>query len=234
MINSKLTIITPTIGRNSLSELIDSIQLNNINNEIIHLILWDSKNGGDQYVEPRHIENYIANKGYKNVYNIFIPDDVGKYWGSGLRAIGLLSATTEYVTFADDDIILKDNYYKNIKDNIIDKNYDWGGWRRDIFNPLNGEFIGTDNFESVGDSNDRKVPYEFLDNSCMIFKRQFGVYASPIYRESTTYSDDREMYKYLKDCSDNYIFLNVPLVNHKCPEKLILFFEENCTNTKPI
>lgn len=226
MSDKLLTIITPTTGRVSLNKLIDSVQKNNINNDIVHLILWDSKQDG---LEPRHIENYIANNGYKDVHNIVIPGDVGKHWGSGLRSIGLLSATTEYVTFADDDVELKDDYYKTIKESILDKGYDWGGWRRDIYNPLNENFIGTDNFESVGDSTDRKVSYEFLDNSCMVFKRAFGVYASPLYRESTTYSDDREMYKYLKDCSSNYMFLKNPLVNHKCPEKLILFFEENCT-----
>lgn len=219
--NKKLTVITPTSGRPNLLKLIESIRLQNNSNEIYHIILWDDFRQNETISEkPEDLNN-------ENTLSIYVPGNIGEFYGSHLRAIGLMLAQTPWVTFADDDVWWEPNHYDNLKE-IIDGGYEWGGVRRIIWNPYTKEKIGVDNFESVGDSASRKVPYEMLDGNTMIFKREYGVYASPIYREITTYDDDRRMYSYLKESSESYKILDVPTINQICPNKLVNMFQSLC------
>jgi len=219
--NKKLTVITPTSGRTSLNKLIESIRSQNNSEEIYHIILWDDfRHDSDINKKPEEFNNdYIL--------SIYVPGDLGNPYGSHLRAVGLMLAQTPWVTFADDDVWWEPNHYETLNI-IINGGYEWGGVRRNIWNPYNNTRIGVDNFESVGDSPTRKVPYEMLDGNTMIFKREYGVYASPVYREIETYDDDRRMYNYLKECSNSYKLLETPTINQVCPNKLVNMFQTLC------
>lgn len=227
MNNCKLTVITPTTGKESLNFLMKSILTQKDSHEIYHIILWDDYRNGVYDIGE---EKTLLNKN-KNMLSLYIPGTLGKIWGSHLRAVGLNIATTPYVTFADDDVWWEPDYYAAIKENIIEKDLDWGGVRRKVWNPTTEKLIGYDNFESIGNSKidvNKRVPYEMLDGNCMIFRREYGVYASPLYREIQTYGDDRLLYDYLKENSYNYNLLSDYLINQSCPIKLIEMFEKNC------
>jgi glycosyltransferase involved in cell wall biosynthesis len=219
--NKKLTVITPTTGRKNLIRLIDTIRTQNNSDEIYHIILWDDFRQDDsQDLNFEQLNN-------EHTLSIYIPGDLGTPYGSHLRSVGLMLAQTPWVTFADDDVWWEPNHYDVLKE-IMDGGFEWGGVRRVIWNPYDNERIGVDNFESVGDSPARKTPYEMLDGNTMIFKREYGVYAAPVYREITTYDDDRKMYAYLKECSSSFKLLTTPSINQVCPNKLVNMFQSLC------
>lgn len=222
MENFKLTVITPTVGRKGLQKLIDSIDAQDGGrDEIYHIILWDDTIKGEF--------KYPSKFNSGNTLSIQIPGSLGTPFGSHLRAVGLMLAQTPWVTMADDDVWWNTNHYNHIKEFMDNPDVSWGGVRRNIWNPYTNERIGVDNFESVGDSEDRKVPYEMLDGNCMFFKRELGSYASPLYRETMQYNDDRQMYQYLKDNNLGYVLSPEPTINQVCPEKLVDMFESNCS-----
>lgn len=222
MIKDKiLTVITPTTGRQNLLRLRETIRSQNNSNEIYHIILWDDFRQEDAINEtPEELND-------EHTLSVYVPGDLGKPYGSHLRAVGLMLAQTPWVCFADDDVWWENNHYDTLKQ-IIDGGFEWGGVRRNVWNPYDNTKIGVDNFESVGDSPTRKVPYEMMDGNTMLFKRQYGVYASPIYREVETYDDDRRLYSYLKECTDKYKLLEIPTINQTCPNKLVNMFKSLC------
>jgi len=227
----KITIITPTTGRSSLYRLFDSLESQSI--DWVHILLWDSKREGD-FLFP-NLETYkvshpsdlacLTQRGIR--YCIDIPGYMvkGKAAGSALRAVGLMAANTPYVTFADDDVWYENNHLETLMNVVDGKN--WGYCRRNIW-ANKDECLGVDNFESVGDSADRKVPYEMVDNNSMIFSRRFGSSASVLYRETEDYNDDRLMYDFLKKHAGDPGKTKKATVNQICPSRLEKMFRSNC------
>lgn len=226
-----ITIITPTIGV-GLKNLIYSLENQSVN--WVHILLWDNKREGDfLYPDPKTLKvrsPYIYNgdtssgSRYSLVINGFMVNGVAA--GSSLRAIGLMAANTEFVTFADSDVWYEKNHLSKLIKSIGDKN--WGYCRRKIWKNSN-EFIGVDNFESVGNHPDRKVQYEMVDNNCMIFRRRFGTSGAVLYRETKEYNDDRLFYAFLKEHAGEPYQTKEATVNQICPLKLIQMFDNNCT-----
>lgn len=225
----KVTIITPTTGKNSLFKLIESLDRQTV--PFTHILLWDSKRE-DRFLYPNpetlKVENpcFFTQNGYNVRYSIAIEGNMvqGIAAGSSLRAVGLMAASTDYVTFADDDVWFEDNHLENMLKLIEGKNWCYG--RRKIW--FNDRYLGVDNFESVGDSAERKVPYEMVDNNCMMFKRRFGSSGACLYRETQEYNDDRLFYVFLKKHAGEPSRTNLATVNQVCPARLSKMFEENC------
>ena len=144
-----------------------------------------------------------------------------------MRAIGLMAACTDYVTFADDDVWWEPDHLETLV-GCLAGGLAWGSALRTIWTP-DGRRLGVDRFESVGDDAGRTVPYEMCDNNVMICRRELGVQAAALYRETTEYNDDRLMYRFLKECAGPRGRSLKATVNHICPDFLVQFFEENCT-----
>lgn len=216
-----LTVITPTIGRKNLDDLIQSIENQTIANKIFHILMWDEF----REIGSKLPESYNSS----NRWSINLPWGLGKNGdapGSSLRAVALNAADTPYVTFADDDVLWDNNHAETLLDSIDGLN--WTSCLRKMYSP-DGEYFGVDRFESVGDSSERKVPYEMLDGNCMMFKREFGVVASQLYRFTQDRNDDRLLYNFLKENAGPLGKSNQATINHTCPDFLIDFFKENCT-----
>jgi len=227
----QITIITPTTGKDSLFRLIESIERQKIS--WVHILLWDSKREGtflypnpETYNEscPSDLAGYAQN-GLR--YCIDIPGSMvqGKAYGSALRAIGLMASNILYVTFADDDVWYENDHLESLMDIVKGRN--WAYCRRNIWANKN-EYIGVDNFESVGCSSDRKVPYEMVDNNSMIFSRRFGSSAAVLYRETKEYDDDRLMYDFLNHHAGSPGKTKKATVNQICPVRLEKMFRSNC------
>jgi hypothetical protein len=229
--NPKISIITPTTGKDSLFNLIEALNAQCV--DFKHILLWDNKRDNDYlYPDPQTLKNknpYDLND--YNRYSIVIPDNMvqGKACGSSLRAIGLMACDTEFVTFMDDDVWPDKNHLEMMLDLV--KGHQWGYCRRKIW-ANNGVYIGVDDFESVGDSNDRKVPYEMVDNNCMIFSRRFGSSAAVLFRETLEYDDDRKNYAFLKQYGGLPNKTNMATINQVCPERLTPMFKQYCTKIK--
>jgi len=216
-----LTIITPTTGRPSLVRLIESLQGQDAGVGVMHLLLWDDKRepGG---CTPAHLEA-------PDRMNIVLPHGFGRFGdapGSALRAIGLVWATTEWVTFADDDVWWDRGHLRAMLDAAKGRN--WASTLRRIWSPA-GNVLGVDRFESVGDDPGRRVAHEMCDNNCMMFKRPFGVAAAPLYRETLQYNDDRLMYAFLKQAAGPRGRTGTATINQVCPERLVEGFRANCS-----
>jgi hypothetical protein len=214
-----ITVITPTTGKESLNRLIESVDLQG-KDRVFHLLLWDNKR--DSSVNPESFNGV-------NRHSLVAPNGSGRNNdapGSILRAVGLMLARTPWVTFADDDVWWECNHLDEIEP--LMHSHNWLSVLRRIYKPPNGELIGIDRFESVGDDVCRKVPYEMCDGNTMIFKREFGVGAAYLFRETTEYNDDRLLYAFLKQYAGPRGKTNQASVNQICPDKLINFFQNYC------
>lgn len=227
-----VSIITPTTGKDSLFNLIESITKQGLS--VIHIVLWDDKREGcfaDGRMTPEKLENakYVEDYGYV-ANNIIVKGNFvsGIAAGSALRSIGLMVANTEYVMFADDDVMWEPNHLSSMILSVSDKN--WAFCKRKIWTKMPDgkyEYLGVDDFESVGE--EAKTPYKMVDNNCMIFRRRFGTSAAVLYRETSDYNDDRLMYDFLKKYAGEPGKTQEPSVNQVCPERLTNFFRINCT-----
>ena len=234
MSSPEITILTPTIGSNSLFKLIDSLD-NNQSVPFVHILLWDDKRV-DKFLYPNPetltvLSPDSLNSSSPNLrYSIVIPGSFiqGQAYGSALRSIGLLAAQTPFVTFLDDDCWIEPNHLSNLLKTV--ENHEWAYCRRKIFKNVGNsvQYLGVDNFESVGDALSKKVPYEMVDNNCMIFSRRFGSSGAVIYREVTSYSDDRQFYAFLKKHAGQPGKSELATINQVCPKRLEEMFEKCC------
>jgi len=212
-----ITVITPTTGRESLAKLRDSLKQQKAS--YTHLLLWDATRD-ETARTPDSYKNEVTN-------SICLPGRMvqGDATGSALRAVGLMAATTRYVTFADDDVWFEKDHFSLLLDAI--ESYNWAYSMRKIYSP-SGDYIGVDRFESIGDES--ALPYDLVDNSSNMFLRQIGVAAAHLYRETTDYNDDRLMYNFLKRYAGAPAKTNTPTVNQACPDRLETFFRTNCSS----
>ena len=216
-----LTVITPTIGRDILDQQIESLARQTFADRIFHILLWDEK----RIQGAKDPESYNAD----NRYSLVVPWGLGRNRdapGSSLRALGIMAADTYWLTFADDDVIWKENHAETMVKTAT--NYNWAACLRDIYTP-EGEYLGIDRFESVGDDPQRKVPYEMVDGNCMIFNRVLGVHAAHLYRLTQERNDDRLLYSFLKQHGGPMGRTNEATIKHTCPDFLIDFFRTNCS-----
>jgi hypothetical protein len=222
---SIISIITPTTGKESLEDLIESIKIQPVS--VNHIVLWDKFRDGT--ITPDMLLQYATNQ--YSVNNIVMNDNFitnSKAKGSSLRAIGLMAANTDFVTFADDDVIWEQNHLESMLSTFENKN--WVFCKRKIWAKLldnNFEYLGIDDFESVGE--EAKTPYKMVDNNCMMFKRKYGVSASPLYRETQDYNDDRLFYDFMKKYAGEPGKTLLPTINQVCPSRLTEFFRAGCT-----
>jgi hypothetical protein len=232
MDNIQVTVITPTTGKPSLFKLMESITNQNI--PIKHILLWDDKREGcfgNNQTSPFVLEKpeWLEDFRYLVECHVIKGNSVkGQAFGSMLRSVGLMAATTEYVTFADDDVTWEDNHLSSMLEMM--KNHEWGFCKRKIWSQTDKaqlEYLGVDEFESVGE--EAKTPYKMVDNSSMIFKRKYGASAAILYRETEAYNDDRLMYDFLKTYGGSPGKTNLATVNQICPNRLNNFFKLNCT-----
>ena len=215
-----LTVITPTTGKPTLSDLVASIDRQNRDGIVFHFLLWDDTRDSPSPPETFNGPHRIS---------LVLPGNLGRNRdapGSPLRAVGLMAANTPWVTFADDDVQWEDNHLAVVLPALDSVN--WATTLRTVWSP-SGKRLGVDRFESVGDDPGRRVPYEFCDNNCMTFRRELGVAAASIYRETRNYDDDRLMYQLLKDNAGPRGRTNIATIRQVCPERLVEFFRGACS-----
>jgi hypothetical protein len=218
-----ITIITPSIGRRSLDTLIESIDNQSIANQTQHLVMWD----GYRVEGAKNPESYDS----PARQSIVMRGSFGKNGdapGSPLRAVALMAANTPWVTFADDDVWWDKYHIERILDTAQQSQAQWLSTLRHVWQSET-DYIGVDRFESVGDSPSRSVPYEMCDGNTMVFRREHGVMAAHLYRNTTNYDDDRLLYAYLKANAGPSASTNVPTIHQICPEKLVPFFQAQCS-----
>jgi hypothetical protein len=173
-------------GRPSLDQLIDTVDRQSLVGRATHLLLWDDTRDP----AARAPESYAG----ADRHSIVLPPGSGRNGnapGSLLRAIGLMAAQTPWVTFADDDVRWNHDHLEALGAALAGKR--WASTLRTIWAP-DGQRLGVDRFESVGDDPTSLALHKMLNNHCMIFARQLGVGVAGLYRETVECNDDRLMY----------------------------------------
>jgi hypothetical protein len=220
---AQVTIITPTTGRRSLARLLLSISAQEGGVPVQHLLLWDDKR--DPGAPPAEAFATASRT------SLVLPAGFGRFGlapGSALRAVGLLVATTPWVTFADDDVWWEPRHLVTLLGSL--RGQRWASTLRRVWSP-GGEFLGVDRFESVGDDPGRSVDYEMCDNNCVMLQRELGVAVAPLYRQTMLYNDDRLMYAYMKEHAGPRATTGTPTINQTCPDRLIDYFRLYCSPT---
>jgi len=231
MIKPLITVITPTTGSDGLSKLFDSLDEQSV--PWVHILLWDDKREDSYlYPDPETMEikdpyRIECSKEGCFRYSIVMPGTMvqGKACGSALRSVGLMAANTPYVTFADSDVWYEPNHFLSLLEAIQDKQ--WAYCVRKIWSPTNGEYIGEDRFESIGDAS--KLPYNLVDNNSLLVVRKFAASSACIYRETVDYNDDRLMYEFLKKYAGKPGETGIATVNQVCPDRLEAMFRKHCS-----
>jgi len=226
-----ITVITPTMGRDTLERQIESLEKQTIADSIFHLLMWDEKRI-DAGIDPLSYNS-------PNRYSIVLPWGLGRYKGapgSSLRAVALMAANTPWVTFADDDVTWLPQHAESMLK--AGAGHYWVSCFRRMYAPETGgrfteqgrgEFLGIDKFESVGDLPSRNVPYEMIDNNCMMFSRLSGVHAAHLYRLIEGPGDDRHFYSWMKQHAGPLARTGLATIEHTCPAHLVDFFKHNCS-----
>lgn len=232
--DSNLTVITVTDGKDSLFSLIDSMKNQGL--PVRHLIIWDDKRAGkflSEGVPPVVTPLDIETKDELYSANCIVLKNfttTGKSNASALRAVGLMASSTPWVTFADDDVIWEDGHLSSMMAEMGKEENQWVFCKRNIWAKLpdgNFEYLGVDEFESVGEKS--KLPYKTINNNCLMFKRRYGTSAACLYRETQDLNDDRLMYEFLMKYAPIHGETNLPTVSQVCPERLTKFFRDGCT-----
>jgi len=227
--NPLITVITPTTGKDSLFELRESLSLQSVPH--VHMVLWDDKRDGHFSKTGRLYPSDIEGETDLSLtMSVVIKGSLvsGQAYGSAMRAVGLMAANTPYVCFADDDVWFESNHMESLLKAIDGKN--WAYCIRDIWSNDGLKYIGEDRFESIGDES--KLPYKLVDNSSLIFKREFGASAACLYRETKEYNDDRLMFQFMTKYAGVPGKSGMVTVNQRCPIRLETFFRLNCVPNK--
>lgn len=215
-----ITIITPTRGEETIFKLIKSINQQSI--PWVHILVTDTS-WMDKSLDPTKCFN--EKKGDCIRYNINIPfyTKKGIAPGSALRSVALMAAQTEWITMADSDVWYEDNHLET----MINHDKNWSYCKRKIWSPTTGEYIGVDNFESVGEES--ITPYKMVDGCSMAYKRPYGASAAYLYNMTENYDDDRLAYAHYKKYAGIPHKTNQATVNQICPLKLEPMFKRYCS-----
>jgi hypothetical protein len=212
------TIITPTMGNQSLLKLKESLKHETI--PFIHLVIWDTRRVENairpEDIEDSHTFSYVMRHPYFEMPNQ--RNDVH------LRALGVTMTNTPYVTWKDDDVTVEPNHLAKIISYISRNKLDYTFCKRRMLEQ-SGEIIGIDDFESTGEPN--KFGYTLIDNSSLYAKLETARKLGVNFLNHETYGDDRYTMGFLDSIKARGSRFQEVLVNHTAKPALVTFFKSN-------
>ena len=173
-IEKSVTVITPTIGQEYLTQAIESVNTQTYKN-IKHLVVVD----GPEYLNKVTALNISE---YNTQLQVTVaPENTGGdgFYGHRIYAGYPHLINSDYIAFLDEDNWYERDHIKTLVATIEDKNLDWVYSLRNIHGKT-GEFIIEDNCESLGkwpihwSLSKKESDHEFLiDTSSYLFKTSF-------------------------------------------------------------
>ena len=141
VIENSVTVITPTIGKHTLGQAIQSVQDQTYKN-INHLIVID----GPGY--ENEAKKYIPSNRNITVTTTPFNTGGGGFYGHRIYAAYPHLLSTDYILFLDEDNWWDKNHVKSLIDMIEDKNLDWAYSLRKVYS--NNNYLDDDCCESIG------------------------------------------------------------------------------------
>lgn len=219
-----LTVITSTIGRESLFKLSESLSKQNV--KIYHIILWDTKRENDG-IEPydKKISN-LVNDNYE-VYHYIINHPIfleeNERIDNHMRLIGLTMTTSKFFTFIDDDCWVEDKWCKTAIENIQHKNSNFCYCYRYIWDSDYNK-IGLDNYESIGMKNN--FGYHLIDMNTIIYNKSMKDLITAILSNYNQYEIDRIIAEIILT-KNSGVQLKEGFLNQISPDFLLDFHKKN-------
>ena len=211
----RIMVITPTTGKSTLKDAIESVQNQTIKTE--HLVVLD---GWDAW-------NTVRNTSYNYSCKwMMLPENVGSngWYGHRVYAAMPLMVNADYILFLDEDNWFEPNHVKTMINKIKSKDLMWAYSLRRICNEA-GEYIRDDDCESLG-----RWPafydhtLNFVDTNCYCFRREYLVrVAHSFYGQ---WGADRQFYKAASTSLPSFGCTGEATVNYRAPERLFEMFRE--------
>ncbi len=222
----EITVITPTIGRKSIRKLIESLSKQKV--KIVHFILWDKKRCEDGY-EPddERLKSY-EHENYKIYHTCFMhPIQNKSRIDNYLRTIGIMMATTDYITQIDDDCWIEEDWLERAINRMREKDDDYCFCRRYLWeNEEKG--LGIDDYESIGKMN--QFGYYLMETNSIVFKKKIAIDIANITNQ-LGYGHDRIIAKYLVERREGSCDEKIGLYQI-VPDFLIEFHKSNIGKKK--
>ena len=217
----KTTVITPTIGTQRLKDAIISVQEQSVRCK--HLIVVD----GWQY--EKAVRNILIDTEYYGDI-IVLPENTGGEWNghrwNGHRIYAGIPAivNTDYISFLDEDNWYEPGFVETMEDEMNGNDIFGATCRRNIYSQKD-EFIGVDNFESIGKT---EFGYYLYDMNTYFFDTMAynSLLSEQFYRPLGA---DKFASEFIIKSTFKHNHIETPLVNYRAPERLTEFFKLNCT-----
>lgn len=213
------TIVTPTTGRRSLLRLKEALRKETV--PYIHLVMMDAKREPDSL----SIEEIEDERTY--VYDIRHPlyRQPSARMDVYLRGLGILMARTKYIRCCDDDAWPEAGHLGQVTEFMEKNDLDFTWCLRRMYR-RNGEVIGVDRFEAIGQIN--QFGYHLLDNSSLFYNQRAALVLSQVFVQNPIYGDDRLTWGPLHEACKG-LFLDKILTNHMAQPELEDFFSKYCS-----
>lgn len=220
----KVAVVTPTVGDNTLSKCIDSVQ-NQTYENLTHYIFLDGK----EHYEKIHPILY-EKSGKRTIQTVSLEENIGKGWyGHRVYAACSFLVNADIICYLDEDNWYDRCHVEKIV-NVIERGNEWAFSLRKIVDK-DGNFICEDNCESLG-----KWSVFFDDSVFHIDTSSFGVRRDVAINVSKywygKWGADRQFFSALKkyhskfECTKSYT-LNYRLDGNDNSVKKEFFIEGN-------
>jgi glycosyltransferase involved in cell wall biosynthesis len=218
----KVAVVTPTIGSDTLSQCLESIQNQKYEN-LTHYVFLD----GEEHYEK--ISPVLYEKsGKRTIKTVQLEENVGKGWyGHRVYAACSFLVNADAICYLDEDNWFEPNHVEKLVE-VLNEGNDWAYSLRKIYNK-EGEFLCEDNCESLG-----RWPVYFndkvfhIDTSSFIVRRDVATRIGQSWYGQ--WGADRQFFNAIKqffpkyNCSNQYSLCyrldgNPNSVNHEFFEK---------------
>lgn len=211
---SRIMVITPTTGKDTLEKAIDSVANQTIKTE--HLVVVD---GMDVWQKLDGVWPLRC-------IHMTIPENVGGngWYGHRVYAAMPLMVNADYILFLDEDNWFEPNHVETMINKIKSKDLMWAYSLRRICDER-GQYVLDDDCESLG-----RYPtfydhlLNFVDTNCYCFKRDYLVnVAHSFYGQ---WGADRPFYKAASTNLPSFGCTGEATVNYRAPERLLEMFRQ--------
>jgi glycosyltransferase involved in cell wall biosynthesis len=222
----EITVVTPTIGRQSLLRLVKTLALQDI--RLIHIILWDnhrcenSLTPDDKVLASYANDNYVQ---YNYVINHPVYDIVRK--DNYLRTLGIMMSGTKYITQIDDDCWIEPDWLLRSVSEIKRLDLDYIFCIRCLWEDEE-RILGIDNYESIGIKN--RFGYHLMETNSIVFTSKMALTVSNVTKIYDQYGHDRFLAEELFSNYNGNIDARVGL-HQIVPDFLIEFHKSNITHS---
>ena len=206
----RIMVITPTTGKDTLKQAVNSVMDQTI--PVEHLLVAD----GIKATDNPHF--------FTSPHRMVLPENVGAngWYGHRVYAAMPLMVNADYILFLDEDNWFEPNHVETMINKIKSKDLMWSYSLRRICDER-GQYVLDDDCESLG-----RYPafydhmLNFVDTNCYCFKREYLVnIAHAFYGQ---WGADRQFYKAAASALPAFGCTGEATVNYRAPERLLEMF----------